>query len=110
MMRYLLAAIVACTLSAPGFAKSIDPEKTEEIMLKGEILAKLLGPESNWTRGGGLQPEYLAVAYKRNQLWLIFYVQEQLNLNHLSKLLFHQALDAQFYQPSEKLLLNYGFY
>ena len=65
MMRYLLAAIVACTLSAPGFAKSIDPEKTEEIMLKGEILAKLLGPESNWTRGGGLQPEYLAVAYKR---------------------------------------------
>lgn len=63
-MRYLFAAIFACTLCAPGFAESIDPKKTEEIMLKGEILAKLLGPESRETKGG-LQPEYLAVAYKR---------------------------------------------
>ena len=39
-MRFLLAAIVACTLSAPGFAKFHQEEDgiTQNIMLEGELI------------------------------------------------------------------------
>ena len=61
-MRYIIAAIFACTLTSPGFASMIT--ETAEILTKGEIIAKVQADERT-----GASREYLAVKYKK-QLYI----------------------------------------